>query len=34
MNNFFVTKVQKLKARIPASDSDPLEKLREVVENR
>ena len=34
MNNFFISKVENLKARIPASDSDPLEKLREVVKNR
>ena len=31
MNNFFISKVDTLRARIPASDSDPLEKLREVV---
>ena len=34
MNEFFINKVAKLKAKIPATESDPLAKLREVFYNR
>ena len=34
MNNFFINKVRELRARIPYTVSDPLEKLREVFRNR
>ena len=34
MNNFFITKVEQLKQRIPITESDPLKKLREGLRNR
>ena len=34
MNEFFVSKIVKLQSRIPASNSDPTQKLREVFQNR
>ena len=34
MNEFFIKKVEKLKDKIPTTDSDPLVKLREVFKNR
>ena len=34
MNNFFINKVRELRARIPNTESDPLEKMREVFRNR
>ena len=34
MNNYFISKVKKLRASIPVVESDPLSKLRESMENR
>ena len=34
MNNFFITKVRQLRSRIPATETDPLDKLRQVLRNR
>ena len=34
MNNFFISKVRLLRDRIPATEEDPLHKLREVMQNR
>ena len=34
MNEFFLSKIVKLQQRIPSSDSDPIYRLREVLQNR
>ena len=34
MNNFFITKVNLLRDRIPATEADPLVKLREIMQDR